>query len=116
MNHQQSQHLINDFHQWVGDKFLPEEENVEKDSLEWMMHLNGLASMVADFVCYCPEVGRLEITDTQAVVNAFGEFVKERLNIPPVEPGAKELPTKHSYYMWPFCMYFGCMRSAASLN
>ncbi len=116
MREQQTQQLVNDFNRWVAEQFLPEEERLEKGSAEWEDHLNRLTTMVAEFFFGGPETTALEVTDPRPVIHAFGEFVAQRLGTPPLRPGAQEPSPDHSYYMWPFCMYFGSKHSAASLN
>ena len=116
MNKQQRQTFVNGFHRWVADEFLPKEENIKKGSAEWEAHLNRLTMMVAEFVQGRPETMAPDITDPQAVIKAFAEFVGQRLGTVPVGRLGNGVSPDRRYYVWPLCLYFGVKRTGTALN
>lgn len=106
MNKQQRQEFVHDFHRWVADEFLPEEEDIQKGSVEWEAHLNRLTTMVADFMFTCPEASAVERSDPLGFVFAYGDFVVRRLTGSSANTRATVEASGHRYYLWPFSMYF----------
>lgn len=105
MNKQQRQQLVNDFNRWVAEKFLPEEESIEKGSAEWEAHLNRLTMMFAEFLFVCPEASAVELSEPLGFIHAYGHFVVRHLALSSVEDGEPSTARSHNYYVWPVGMY-----------
>jgi len=121
MNQQERQQIMNDFQQWVQRDFLPHDC---PDESEHEGHLLRLMTMFSGWIFDNMDhellPGRLLPNDTQAIVNAYGQWLNIILEQRAIEYQRGDpkdyAQSQHQYYHWPLVLFLASKHVAAEGN